>query len=365
MPMAIPKTGAKVGLCAALVIVLCGWAAPAAAQFSWPAQASPAVQMVLDRVQQRYLAKSGANLRQVELQSPRAVAVMVGLVIREQSFHAQRNPALQAQLQQLTSECLDYLNRVGANVGYRERWNQETGSWADLQSKFHAAVAGQMDEYAQRELGATPEPGPSILQSVRVDPNRPLRQQPPDIAGAPPAQPPAGPAGRPLVPMQDPRSITLLGQPADPREQAPPAAPGGAGGTTDAQRLANAADWTYRGTIAMREKRYQEALVNYSEAIRLAPENGYYWYNRALLYRDRKEYQSALADISRAISAQSDRYAYWCTRAGIHWLVGSKALALQDYDQCCRISRAESIRLNAPGIITGCRTAEDMRAGRM
>ncbi len=382
--MLTSRADVKARLFASLVILLCGWimaSAPAAAQYIWPIPVSPAVQMALDRVQQRYLARSGLTVRQLESQSPRTMATIIGLVIREQSFHAQRNPALQGQLEQLVYESLAYLSRVGANVGYRERWKQEQGSWADMQSFFHAAVAGQLDEWAQGELGVRPELGPDILQTVRVDPNRPpLGQQPaaPEVAATPPvAQPPADPAGRPLVPMQDPRSITLLGQSADPREQAPPAAPDAArpGGITDAQRLADAADWTYRGTIAMQQKRYQEALENYSNALKLAPENEYYWRNRASLYLTAGRYDLAFADYSKAIEVRPDRSAAWCSRAGIHFVLGRKnqpnwdpgrrQQALADYDQCCRVSRAENVIFQGRPVLSGCTQAADIRAGRM
>ena len=81
-----------------------------------------------------------------------------------------------------------------------------------------------------------------------------------------------------------------------------PALLGGCGPTTE-EKVQNlfqsASDWLYKGN-------YDQAIKDYSEAIRLKPGDVKAWNNRGIVYRRKGEYDLAIQDFSEAIKLKPD-----------------------------------------------------------
>ena len=101
---------------------------------------------------------------------------------------------------------------------------------------------------------------------------------------------------------------------------------------------ASAVDYLKRGHEAYKQKNYELAIVEYSEALRLRPTyyNGYM--SRGNVYYQSGEYGLAIADYEQALRITPDYMAayYWCGRAKQEQ--GQLEQAINDYEQVLRIN---------------------------
>jgi TonB family protein len=85
-----------------------------------------------------------------------------------------------------------------------------------------------------------------------------------------------------------------------------------------------------RARIYERQRKLDEAISDYSEAIRLAPDFAYHHSNRAEVYSEKKEYQKAIADYSEAIKLDPKNPYFRRDRAKVYRALRQDDFASQD-----------------------------------
>ena len=97
--------------------------------------------------------------------------------------------------------------------------------------------------------------------------------------------------------------------------------------------------WLYvnRGAAEIQKKRYDEAIKDFTEAIKIDPSQADPYERRGLAYETKKESESALADYDRAIELDPNRGLSHLQRGKIHFDRGEIDKALTDYNEVVRI----------------------------
>ena len=98
--------------------------------------------------------------------------------------------------------------------------------------------------------------------------------------------------------------------------------------------------YSSRGFAALHIGRNEEALRDYNEAIRLAPEAGDLYnslYNRGGVYSDLGQYQLAIQDYNEAIRLYPGQAWLYDARARTYERIGDEQKAKADIDQACRL----------------------------
>ena len=93
-----------------------------------------------------------------------------------------------------------------------------------------------------------------------------------------------------------------------------------------------------RGVLRMRASRYDQAIADYDEAVRLQPELGAAWLNRgaALIYQ--KDFAGALPQLNRAIELNSqDLFAAYYNRAIARENTGDVPGAYSDFNKALEL----------------------------
>lgn len=91
-----------------------------------------------------------------------------------------------------------------------------------------------------------------------------------------------------------------------------------------------------RGIYVMRAGDYDKAIIEYSEAIRLAPSFSVYYYARADTYKNKKDYDKAIADYTKALELGVE-YVYYYDRAVCYEEKGNYANAVTDYEAALKL----------------------------
>ncbi|MCU0436781.1 MAG: caspase family protein [Raineya sp.] len=92
-------------------------------------------------------------------------------------------------------------------------------------------------------------------------------------------------------------------------------------------------DYLKSGKVQFQEKKYIEAIVDFSEAIRLDTQNDEAYYSRALAYTKMQNFQKALLDIQQAIHLKKDKAIYFIERGKIYFELKNYEKAVQDLSQ--------------------------------
>ena len=91
--------------------------------------------------------------------------------------------------------------------------------------------------------------------------------------------------------------------------------------------------WAVRGFIRLQREEYDAALKDFSEAIRLNPNNVNAWTGRGLIQdRYMNQYHAAEHDLTQAIRLVSNHGHAYLHRARANWHMGRAEQALADYD---------------------------------
>ena len=65
-------------------------------------------------------------------------------------------------------------------------------------------------------------------------------------------------------------------------------------------------------------KKYEEAINDYDKAIKLEPNNSYFYYKKGLAYEKIGKYEEAVNNYNKAIKLEPDDVSFYCTR-GKKW----------------------------------------------
>ena len=106
-----------------------------------------------------------------------------------------------------------------------------------------------------------------------------------------------------------------------------------------------------RGVAYARVARYQEAIADFTQAIKLDPGNAAAFTNRALAYRQIKREDAALADFDHAIQANPNHAPAYLGRANLLRAQGALDQALADLDQAIRLNPENAQAFHARGLI--------------
>ena len=101
---------------------------------------------------------------------------------------------------------------------------------------------------------------------------------------------------------------------------------GGIQGTTLSTTLSN------RGLGYLRSKQYDNAIIDFSEAILINPKNPFAFDNRGDAWREKGNYERALADYNEALAIEPTFTAALLNRGITYELQGDKTRARQDYE---------------------------------
>jgi signal transduction histidine kinase len=98
-------------------------------------------------------------------------------------------------------------------------------------------------------------------------------------------------------------------------------------------QLKSAEEYLKRGVLYFDNGKYELALNDYNEAIKLKPDYAPAYNNRGNLYRKQQEYELALNDLNRAIVLRPDLAQPYLNRGHIYYEKRKYGLAAKDYEK--------------------------------
>lgn len=93
----------------------------------------------------------------------------------------------------------------------------------------------------------------------------------------------------------------------------------------------NEVAYNNRGNALLLQRNYDAALVDYNEAIKLNRKYGYAYNNRGRAYQGKRKYEAAIADYTRAISLNPNVAVFYVNRGRAYQALGNHELAIDDY----------------------------------
>ncbi len=203
---------------AALVVLALGVALGAASRVE---ASSAAFDAAMTQVYEQYVLPNGLTLGDLERDIPTHLAIMIGLVLQGQMEYVAGNSALQEPFVQLQQEFRDYLGGVAQRAGNVERFTGKPISRDILWGLSFDAIQGRYDQFAAKEYGRGPSPGPSVFTAQGSGASQPgtVGLEPERVPPVPSRTPPSGDSGKLLHPPDD--HINLLGVRADGVERSP------------------------------------------------------------------------------------------------------------------------------------------------
>ena len=95
--------------------------------------------------------------------------------------------------------------------------------------------------------------------------------------------------------------------------------------------------WSTRGLIHRRQKEYQKAIDDYTKAIKIKSDSGYFS-GRCLAYYDFGKFENAVSDCSEAVSLNSSDSMSYYYRALARIKLGQNALAINDLRKAIQVN---------------------------
>ena len=114
---------------------------------------------------------------------------------------------------------------------------------------------------------------------------------------------------------------------------------------------ASAEAYNTRGVAYARIGKFQEAIADFSQSIKLAPGNAASLTNRALAYRQINRDDAALADFNGAVAADPNHAPAYLGRANLLRVQGKLDEARADLDQAIKLNPENAQAFHARGLI--------------
>ncbi|MFQ5933127.1 MAG: tetratricopeptide repeat protein [Dehalococcoidia bacterium] len=106
---------------------------------------------------------------------------------------------------------------------------------------------------------------------------------------------------------------------------------------TPIPRATSAEEYVTRGLDFADQGDFQNAILDFTEALRLAPEFYQAYYNRGITYNKLKQYQQAIDDFTRALELNPSYAAAYANRAFSYTILGIDAQALEDVERAVEL----------------------------
>jgi tetratricopeptide (TPR) repeat protein len=105
-----------------------------------------------------------------------------------------------------------------------------------------------------------------------------------------------------------------------------------------------ASDFLDRGLAYQEMGKYDQAIQDYSEAIRLRPDYAIAFNNRGNTYYRKRVYDQAMNDLSEAIRLKPDYALAYNNRGLAYWKMGQLDRAIEDFDEAIHLGTLEGDR---------------------
>jgi len=100
----------------------------------------------------------------------------------------------------------------------------------------------------------------------------------------------------------------------------------------------NAEEYSKRGGKCFHEKNFNGAIADYTEAIKLEPDNPFGYCTRGMAYMQKREFDLAIADFSKAIQLEPNRFGdFYVDRGTAYIFKGNKDMAISDIEMAVKI----------------------------
>jgi tetratricopeptide (TPR) repeat protein len=104
-----------------------------------------------------------------------------------------------------------------------------------------------------------------------------------------------------------------------------------------------------RGYVAFDKKEYDKAISDYTEAIRLKPDNAFAYNNRGYAYDAKKDYDKAISDYTEAIRLKPDYAISYNNRGNAYGAKKDYDKAISDYTEAIRLKPDYAFAYNNRG----------------
>ena len=109
-----------------------------------------------------------------------------------------------------------------------------------------------------------------------------------------------------------------------------------------------AEEYSKRGGKYFNERNFDGAIADFTEVIRLEPDNPFAYYKRGMSYTNKKQYDLAMADFTEAIRLEPNKFGnFYMDRAYVYVLKGDKTLAVSDLEMAVKIDPQNETYSNA------------------
>jgi len=98
-----------------------------------------------------------------------------------------------------------------------------------------------------------------------------------------------------------------------------------------------AEEYSERGMKYWGEDNFNAAIADFTEVIKLEPNNPFAYCKRGMSYRSKKEFDLAIADFTEAIRLKSNESGFYFERALAYIIKGEKVLALADFETAAKL----------------------------
>jgi len=113
----------------------------------------------------------------------------------------------------------------------------------------------------------------------------------------------------------------------------------------------NALAYTRRGEAYYYKGDYDKAITDYDQAIRIDANYAVAYNNRGHVYRNQGNYDRAIADLDQAIRLNPNYTKAFANRGYAYWYKGDYDKAITDYDQAIRIDPNYAVAYNNRGLV--------------